>query len=269
LRRPHGTLPLQHVHPVAYAEQDVGGDCESPSACGVGDPKLEAIAHLLRRRFGRRQRVLAVGCGDGTEAAVLADLMDADITGVDILDRFHPGARRRVKLVAADARRLPFPESSFDVVFSFHALEHIPQAHEAVAEMRRVVRPKGGFWIGAPNRSRLLGYLGSRDASARHKVLWNLNDWWARLRGRFRNELGAHAGFTSRELRRMLESEFQVVQNETSAYYARLYPRYRWLLAALERLGLDRLVYPSIYFAGSGPKANGVSLAAAVHDDEL
>jgi len=180
------------------------------------------------------------------------------MTGVDILDRFHPGARRRVELVAADARRLPFAESSFDVVFSYHALEHIPQAHEAVAEMRRVLRPAGGFWIGTPNRSRLVGYLGSRDASARHKVLWNVNEWWTRLRGRFRNELGAHAGFTSREMRALLESEFDVVENETSAYYALLYPRHRRLLAAFERLGLDRYVYPSVYFAGTAPRGKAL-----------
>ncbi|MBA3374994.1 MAG: class I SAM-dependent methyltransferase [Actinobacteria bacterium] len=232
----------------------MGADCESPSACRGGDPKLEAIALLLQRRFGRRLRILAVGCGDGTEAAVLADLLDARLTGIDILDRFHRDARRRVELIAADARQLPFAENAFDVVFSYHALEHIAPAHEAVAEMRRVLRSTGGFWIGTPNRSRLLGYLGSRDASTRHKVQWNVTEWWARFRGRFSNELGAHAGFTSRELRGMLESEFQVVENETSDYYAHLYPRYRWLLAALEHLGLDKFLYPSIYFAGSGPK---------------
>ncbi|MGI8886649.1 MAG: class I SAM-dependent methyltransferase [Gaiellaceae bacterium] len=230
------------------------GSHKSAWACGAGDPKLGAIASLVAARFGKHRQILVVGCGDGTEAAVLGDLLDADITGVDLVDRFHPDARNQVELVAADARELPFPDSSFDVVFSFHALEHISQPNVAVVEMRRVLRATGGIWIGTPNRSRLVGYLGSRDASAREKLVWNAKEVWTRLRGEFRNELGAHAGFTSRELRGILESQFRVVENETSVYYARLYPRYRRLLAALGRLRVDRFVYPSVYFAGSEPR---------------
>lgn len=227
----------------------MGGNPENPWACVVGDRKLEAAAHLLRRRFRDSPRILAVGCGDGTEAAVLAELLDCEIVGVDVVDGFHPDAARRVELVRADARQLPFPDNSFDVVFSYHALEHIPEADKALQEIGRVVRPKGSLWIGTPNRSRLLGYLGSRDASARDKVMWNLEEWLMRVRGRFRNELGAHAGFTGSELREMLESEFEAVEDETSAYYALLYARHQWLLATLERLRLGRYVYPAIYFA--------------------
>jgi SAM-dependent methyltransferase len=223
---------------------------DAPPDCSPGDPKLEAIASVLERRFGRDLRVLGVGCGDGTEAALLADALGWNMTGVDLLDRFHPSAQQRVELVVADARRLPFADDSFDVVFSYHALEHIPQPGKAVAEMRRVVRTDGGVWVGTPNRRRLIGYLGSRDASARDKVVWNLAEWQERIRGRFRNELGAHAGFTSRELREMLASEFQDVEDETDAYYVLLYPRWRRVLSLLRQLRLCPYVYPSIYFAG-------------------
>jgi hypothetical protein len=57
-------------------------------------------------------------------------------------------------------------------------------------EMRRVVRPSGGVWIGTPNRSRLVGYVGSRDTNSSVKIVWNLDDRRLRLRGRFRNALG-------------------------------------------------------------------------------
>jgi SAM-dependent methyltransferase len=230
--------------------RSVAGNHQSSWACEFGDAKLEAVGALLRRRFGHGLHVLAVGCGDGTEAAVLGELLESTVVGVDVEDEFHPDARGRVELVLADARRLPFPDGSFDLVFSYHALEHIPEPEKAVREMRRVVRPGGGVWVGTPNRSRLLGYLGSRDASTRDKIVWNLAEWRTRLRGRFRNELGAHAGFTRRELSRLLDPEFEVVEDDTSAYYALLYPRHRRLLAAFERLRLARFLYPSIYFAG-------------------
>jgi hypothetical protein len=116
--------------------------------------------------------------------------------------------------------------------------------------MRRVVSPSGGFWLGTPNRSRVVGYIGGRGASRREKIAWNVVDWRARLTGRFRNELGAHAGFTRGELLDMLRSSFSVVEDETSAYYALLHRRYKLALALIAHLGLARFVYPSIYFAG-------------------
>jgi SAM-dependent methyltransferase len=214
------------------------------------DPKLAVVTELLRRRFGRQSRVLAVGCGDGTEAAVLAELLDCDVVGVDVEDRFHPDAHDRVELVVADAAKLPFADRSFDLVFSYHALEHMTRPLEAISEMRRVVRDDGGLWVGTPNRRRLVGYLGSRDASTHDKITWNVSEWLLRVRGRFRNELGAHAGFTRSELRGLLSARFPVVVDETSAYYALLYPRHRRSFALLERLRLAQFVYPAVYVSG-------------------
>src|SRR5207244_2063745 len=103
----------------------------------------------------------------------------------------------------------------------------------ALAEMRRVVRRSGGVWIGTPNRSRLVGYVTGRGASQREKILWNIVDWRARLTGRFRNELGAHAGFTPRELSEMIRTYFSVVEDESASYYALLHKRYKVGLALI------------------------------------
>ena len=47
------------------------------------------------------------------------------------------------RLLKGDARRLAFPDQSFDRVFSVAALEHILELPVALAEMRRVLRPGG------------------------------------------------------------------------------------------------------------------------------
>ncbi len=46
----------------------------------------------------------------------------------------------------ADLRRLPFVDASYDVVFASHVLEHIPDDHQALREVRRVLCP-GGFAV--------------------------------------------------------------------------------------------------------------------------
>ncbi|MBE1878889.1 class I SAM-dependent methyltransferase [Myceligenerans pegani] len=57
------------------------------------------------------------------------------------------GAPDVVPLVQADARRLPFADASFDVVFtSFGAIPFVPDAARVHTEAARVLRP-GGRWV--------------------------------------------------------------------------------------------------------------------------
>ena len=55
-------------------------------------------------------------------------------------------AARDVRLVLADARSLPFPDASFDLVLSGGLLEHFRDPHTVLAEMSRVLRPGGLFY---------------------------------------------------------------------------------------------------------------------------
>jgi SAM-dependent methyltransferase len=58
-----------------------------------------------------------------------------------------------VEVVVGDARRLPFPDGSFDVVFSYSVLQHLsPTAvAETAAECARVLRPGGVSLHQLPN----------------------------------------------------------------------------------------------------------------------
>lgn len=126
----------------------------------------------------RGKRVLNVGCCEPIDELFFARQGMRCWVGVDfsqpilsvareILDReLSPSFAGRVVLCAADAGRLPFPDGVFDLVVSFSALEHIPDAsvrRQAFAEIARVVRPGGDVAITVPNRHSLFFFCHRRN----------------------------------------------------------------------------------------------------------
>jgi SAM-dependent methyltransferase len=215
----------------------------------LSDTKTEKVAGIIRDLYATRiRRLLVVGCGSGVEAAILATELDAEVAGIDVSGSFDPRASKLADLQHGDAMALDFPDETFDFVFSYHSLEHIEDPNRALLEMRRVLKPAGGFWIGTPNRTRLVGYIGAKEGSMRDRLRWNLDDYRARLSGRFRNEFGAHAGYSASELHAMLAIVFTTVDNVSHKYFRTIYPRLERPLKIAAPL--SGLIYPSIYFSG-------------------
>jgi len=216
------------------------------------DEKTELVADIISNNCGSDiGKLLVVGCGSGLEAAILARCLDTEVVGIDVKENFDPESAKLASLQYGDAMAMTFEDGSFDFIYSYHALEHIPDPVKALAEMSRVLKPGGGFWVGTPNRLRLLGYLGSKDATFNEKIKWNYVDWKARLSGKFRNEYGAHAGFSSKELESLLSAVFPLVNNVTDSYFYAIYSRHRMLINLIKYSLLSRTIYPSVYFMGN------------------
>jgi|GEM_PF-1140851 len=193
---------------------------------------VEYSFHLLSRRLDlkKRQYGLLVGCGKGEEVIYFRRLFHSPyIIGVDIVSNFSPLVMKEKCTLIANGENLPFPSNRFNFCGAFHSLEHMSNPYKVVAEIFRVLLPGGWFYLGVPNKTRIIGYMGSFEASIREKIVWNIKDYVARLKGKFENELGAHAGFTKKELQGLLDLYFSYTLFVTEDYlrfkYANKIPR--------------------------------------------
>jgi ubiquinone/menaquinone biosynthesis C-methylase UbiE len=104
-------------------------------------------ASLLRVAAGAS--MLEIGCGGG-QVREFARSRDLTYFGVDAsLTRVHDWLQRYGGPDAlCDAHRLPFPEATFDVVYSTAVFEHLAAPHRAAREVFRVLR-RGGLFLGS------------------------------------------------------------------------------------------------------------------------
>jgi glycosyltransferase involved in cell wall biosynthesis/ubiquinone/menaquinone biosynthesis C-methylase UbiE len=95
------------------------------------------------------KRVLEIGGGMGTDLAQFAQ-HGALVTDVDLSSGHLELAKENFRLrnlsgefVLHDAERLPFPDHSFDVVYSNGVIHHTPNTKSVVEEIYRVLKPGG------------------------------------------------------------------------------------------------------------------------------
>lgn len=115
--------------------------------------KLESVlAPLLRED---PLRILDVGGGYGRLSGPLASRHQVTLVDLspEMLREARSGWGRSVALVEGDARRLPFPEDSFDVVIALDLLVHLPDVAEGLRELTRVVKVGGRLMADTTNCS--------------------------------------------------------------------------------------------------------------------
>lgn len=153
--RPSSVSP--GVYTREYFEQWCQGADEFRTTWGAVLPRRLVIPlEVARIRPG--QRVLDVGCGRGeiiihcAQRGALACGLDYASMALelakDALEHYEENVRKRIILLQADARVLPFTDESIDVCFMLDVVEHLKpdELNQALREVRRILRP-GGFLI--------------------------------------------------------------------------------------------------------------------------
>ncbi len=127
------------------------------------EPYLPAFA---RFEDGAGLDVLEIGVGMGADHHEWAKHEPRNLTGIDLTPRAVEFTRHRLALHGlksdvrvADAEHLPFPDASFDLVYSWGVLHHSPDTHRAVDEVWRVLRPGGRARVMIYHRWSVVGLL--------------------------------------------------------------------------------------------------------------
>lgn len=161
-RRPRPAAPGAAINNAIYEELGERWYTaqDDPVALLRAESRLRTawILAELEARFGRRPlAILDVACGAGLLANPLAGQGHA-VTGIDLsraslrVARAHD-ATGAVGYLRMDARRLAFPDASFDVVCMMDFLEHLEERDAVIREAARVLRPGGWFFFHTFNRT--------------------------------------------------------------------------------------------------------------------
>jgi len=113
----------------------------------------QGIRHLLQGRHGA---ALDVGAGRGIASYALAhegfavtslEPDRSDLVGAGAIRALAHDTGLPIRVVEEFSERLPFPDSTFEVVFARAVMHHTRDLKAACAEFHRVLRP-GGLFLG-------------------------------------------------------------------------------------------------------------------------
>jgi len=102
--------------------------------------------------------VLELGCGKAEKTRTIANAgLVASITALEV-DRIQHAENLRiadlpkVTFALGGAEAIPTPDAQFDIVLMFKSLHHVPvdKMDQAMAEIRRVLRPDGLLYVSEP-----------------------------------------------------------------------------------------------------------------------
>lgn len=155
------------------------GPCQA--SLSNAEDRRRYFQEISDRRYGRREwhvptvakftayrgkDLLEIGCSIATDGLEFAK-NGANYVGVDLSPHSIELAKERFSLfgipgrfeVANAENGLPFPDESFDHVYSFGVIHHSPAPEKIVRELRRVLRKGGTFTVMLYNKSSINYYV--------------------------------------------------------------------------------------------------------------
>ena len=181
----------------------------------------------------RGKRVLEIGCGLGrfavwlaTQSARPSEIWAGDFSPVAVENGrklLLPEGSQSINWFVGDIENIDQPDNSFDTVFSFETIEHVPTPAKAVIELARVLKPGGRLYLTTPN------YLG----------IFGLYRVYCYLRGKTFDEGGqpiCHVTMLPKTSRWVRDSHLRVIQSDSTGQYLPIPGRFPLKLNWLDRV---------------------------------
>jgi ubiquinone/menaquinone biosynthesis C-methylase UbiE len=111
-------------------------------------------------------RFLDLSCGRRKDVKELVESKGHEWVGIDIIDEQF--------VIKADAHDLPFPDESFDIVYSGASFEYYHDPFKVGKEVSRVLKP-GGFFLG------LIPFIQPWHNSYYHFTFWGVENFLKKL----------------------------------------------------------------------------------------
>lgn len=110
----------------------------------------EYIKQIAEFEYHSGEKVLEIGVGVGTDLLQYAK-NGSKVYGIDLTkeaiaitkQHFKEAEQKYVHLSIGNAEELSFKDNTFDLIFCFGVLHHIPNTSKAIKEIHRVLKPGG------------------------------------------------------------------------------------------------------------------------------
>ena len=120
------------------------------SDMGIRPPLLAGLLTQLAE-LPQPTSILDVGCGTGELLFQLQARTQATLAGLDISTKMLDVARQKLgesaDLLQGDSESLPWPANRFELLCCTLSFHHYPNPRQALAEMRRVLKPGGALLL--------------------------------------------------------------------------------------------------------------------------
>jgi len=145
--------------------EPISGFTPEVAALDMLDARKALRHHAILRRYVDPvgKKILEVGTGYGTNLIVWVSHFGLDVKGIEpegegfasTIDISRDLCRENgvdpERIVSSPGEHLPFPDDSFDVVYSSNVLEHTQDPQKVLEEAFRILRPGGLLHFEIPN----------------------------------------------------------------------------------------------------------------------